>query len=99
MIQESDLYGIKHYLYGEAYYGSDALMRFRLARNPLKSVIYLSEEERLADDPRLRAEVWFGKLSYDNTPEDEITCKDFDFDTKGYKEAVAWLNEMRESVI
>ena len=97
MIQESDLYGIKHYLYGEAYYGSDEGMRFRLAREPLKNVIYASEEERLADDHRLRAEVWFGKLSYDNTPEDEITCKVFEFDAEGYKEAVAWFNEMRES--
>ncbi|MBQ9359671.1 MAG: hypothetical protein IJT96_01375 [Lachnospiraceae bacterium] len=97
MILESDLYGIKHYLYGEAYYGSDEGMRFRLAREPLKKVIYASEEERLADDPMLRAEVWFGKLSYDNTPEDEITRKDFEFDANGYKEAIAWFNQMRDS--
>lgn len=97
MILESDLYGIKHYLYGEAYYGSDKGMRFRLAREPLKSVIYKSAEERLEDNPVLRAEVWFGKLSYDNTPEDEITRKDFEFGAKGYKEAIAWFNQMRES--
>lgn len=97
MITEQALYGINHYLYGEAYYGSDNGMRFRLAREPLKNVIYASEEERAADDPRLRAGVWFGKLSYEKTPEDEITVRDFSFDSEGYKEAVVWLNEMREN--
>ena len=94
MIQEKDLYGFKHYFYGEAYYGSDEGMRFRLAREPLKNVVFASEEERSADDPKLRAEVWFGKLSYENTPKEEIKQKDFEFDGEGYKEAVAWLNKM-----
>ncbi|MBQ9443872.1 MAG: hypothetical protein K6E90_01125 [Lachnospiraceae bacterium] len=97
MIKDSDLYGIKHYLYGEAYYGSDGGMRFRLAREPLKSVIFKSEEERLQDDPKLRAEVWFGRLCYEKTPPEEITVKDFEFDESGYKAAVIWLNEMRDS--
>ena len=92
MIKTGDLYGIKHYLYGEAYYGSDKGMRFRLAREPLNNVIYLSEEDRLADDPRLRAEVWFGQLSYEKTPKEEITTRDFEFSGEGYDEAVAWLN-------
>lgn len=96
MIEEKDLYGIKHYLYGEAYYGSDRGMRFRLAREPLNNVIYLSEEDRLADDPRLRAEVWFGQLSYEKTPKEEITSKDFEFSGEGYKEAVLWLNDQQK---
>ena len=93
MITEKDLYGIKHYIYGEAYYGSDRGKRFRLAREPLKNVVYASEEERQADDPRLRAEVWFGRLSYEKTPKEEITAKDFEFSSDGYSEAVRWLNE------
>ena len=95
MITEQALYGIKHYFYGEAYYGSDEGMRFRLAREPLRNVVFSSEEDRSSDDPKLRAEVWFGKLSYENTPEEEIERKDFEFDSDGYREAVAWLNEMR----
>ncbi len=96
MIKDNDLYGIKHYLYGEAYYGSDSGMRFRLAREPLKNVVYCSEEERKADDPKLRAEAWFGLLSYEKTKEEEIEKKDFEFSESGYKEAVAWLNRVRE---
>ncbi len=98
MIEEKDLYGIKHYLYGEAFYGSDRGMRFRLAREPLKSVIYCSEEERQADDPKLRAAVWFGQLSYEKTPEEEVVSKDFEFSESGFKEAVAWLNDEREQM-
>lgn len=94
MIQGSDLYGIKHYLYGEAYYGSDGSMRFRLARDPLKNVIYASEEERMSDSPVLKASVWKGPMSYDNTPEEEITSKEFEFSQDGYTAAVAWLNEI-----
>ena len=93
MISEQDLYGIKHYLYGEAYYGSDRGMRFRLAREPLKNVISKSEEERLADEPKLKAEVWFGGFAYDKTPKDEITAREFEFSEEGYREAVLWLNE------
>ena len=93
MISEKDLYGIKHYLYGEAFYGSDKGKRFRLAREPLKKVVYCSEEERLADDPKLRAEVWFGVLGYEKTPEEEIQSRDFEFSEAGYREAVEWLNE------
>ncbi|MBQ9606103.1 MAG: hypothetical protein IJV16_02860 [Lachnospiraceae bacterium] len=95
MITEQALYGIKHYIYGEAYYGSDEGMRFRVAREPLKNVVYASEEERNADEPRLRAEVWFGKLSYEKTPKEEMEQKDFDFDKEGYSAAVNWLNEMK----
>ncbi|MCR5746655.1 MAG: hypothetical protein K6G03_03015 [Lachnospiraceae bacterium] len=96
MIKENDLYGFKHYYYGEAYYGSDEGMRFRLAREPLKNIVFLKEEERYADDPVLKADVWFGSLAYDKTPHEEITSKAFDFDPTGYKEAVAWLNSMKE---
>ncbi|MCR5237355.1 MAG: hypothetical protein K6E34_09180 [Lachnospiraceae bacterium] len=96
MITEKDLYGIKHYIYGEAYYGSDRGKRFRLAREPLKEVVYCSEEERMADNPKLRAEVWFGKMGYEKTPEEEIRSRDFEFSEDGYKEAVAWLNEVQE---
>lgn len=96
MIQEKDLYGFKHYFYGEAYYGSDEGMRFRLAREPLKNIVYLKEEEKYADGPVLKAEVWFGPLSYDKTPHEEITGKAFDFDEEGYKAAIAWFNTMKE---
>ncbi len=96
MIEEKDLYGIKHYIYGEAYYGSDRGMRFRLAREPLKNVVFASEEEKQADDPKLRAEVWFGKLSYEKTPGEEITRKNFEFSEDGYKDAIAWFNHMND---
>lgn len=95
MIESKDLYGFRHYFYGEAYYGSDEGMRFRLAREPLKNIVYLKEEERYADDPKLRASVWFGPLSYEKTPPEEITEKDFSFDEDGYTDAISWLNTAR----
>ncbi len=94
MITEKDLYGIKHYEYGEAYYGSDGPMRFRLARDPLKNTIYLKEADKLSDNPKLLAEVWFSPLGYEKTPREDMISSEFDLDEDGYKEAVNWLNRM-----
>ena len=89
MINEKDLYGIKHYRYGEAYYGSSGTMRFRVASDPLKI-----EDE---DEPKLVAEVWYTPLCYEKTPKEDMTLKEFSFDEEGFKEAVTWLNEMLEA--
>ncbi|MCR5774459.1 MAG: hypothetical protein K6G42_05190 [Lachnospiraceae bacterium] len=92
MITEKALYGINYYRYGEPYFGSDEGMRFRLAREPLKDKKPAGEDEK-PDPPKLRAEVWFGRLSYENTPEEEITSEEFEFSEAGFSEAVKWMNE------
>ena len=91
MISEQDLYGIKHYDYGEAYYGSDNGMRFRVSRDPLENVVFKSEEEKKAQDPKLVAEVWFEDISYDYVSDGGKTQKTFEYSEEGYSEMVRWL--------
>lgn len=94
MIEPEDLYGIKHYDYGEAYYGSDNGKRFRIAREPLENVIFKSIKEREEQNPKLVAQVWYGKMGFDKTPESEITKREFEYSDEGYSEMIRWLNEV-----
>ena len=96
MIRPEDLYGIGHYDYGEEYFGSDKGMRFRVARQPLENVIGKKPEEWLSTDPRLSASVWFTPFSYEKTPKEEITVKEFSYDSEGYTEMIDWLNTETE---
>ncbi len=97
MITEKDLYGLRHYLYGEAFYGSSEGMRFRVARVPLENVVFKKQEEQDAQNPKLKAEVWFTPFAYEKTPEEEITGKEFAFTDEGYREMVSWLNTVEAS--
>ncbi len=94
MIDPADLYGIKHYDYGEAYYGSDNGKRFRVSRRPFENVFYKSEEEKKAQAPILVAQVWFGENAFDKTPPEDITEKEFDYTEEGYSDMIRWLNDL-----
>ncbi len=96
MIERQELYGIKHYDYGEAYYGSDNGMRFRVSRDPLENVIFKSEDEKKAQNPKLVAEVWFEDKAYDKAQKEGITKKEFEYSDEGSSEMITWLNENRE---
>ena len=99
MIREQDLYGIKHYDYGEAFYGSEGRMRFRVSRDPLENVVFKDEAYKKEQNPRLVAEVWFEDKAYDRASKDGITKKEFEYSPEGYSEMITWLRDQAEGEI
>lgn len=94
LIERASLWGLSHYYYGEAYFGSASGMRFRLARDPLENVAYKPPEVRM--DAKLKASVWPEPYAYGKTPPDQITDAFFPFSEEGMNEAVAWFNEQHK---
>ena len=92
MLKPQELFGLAHYDYGEAYFGSRGGKRFRLAREPLKDVRFIPVSER---DPqeRLLATVWPEPYSYADTDPSLMTSERFMPTEEGYLEAVKWINE------
>ncbi|MBQ7679752.1 MAG: hypothetical protein IJT34_07870 [Butyrivibrio sp.] len=91
-ITEQALFGLSHYDYGEAYFGSYGGMRFRLARDPLKNVRFIPLEERDPGDVLL-ATVWPEPYSYADTAPEKKKSASFPPTQEGYRAAIAWLNE------
>ena len=60
-VTRQELWGLSHYYYGEAYFGSYKGMRYRVAREPLKNVSFASEEEKA--DARIKANYEIGRAS------------------------------------
>ena len=91
-ITRASLWGLNHYAYGEAYFGSHMGMRFRVARQPLENVSFRSREEQ-AKDASLSVSVWPEPYAFAKTPKEEITEQTFPFSEEGMEDAVQWLNE------
>ncbi len=90
-IPEQELLHIGHYEYGEAFFGSCAGMRYRVAREPLINVRYTPPDKR--GEASLRASVWPEPLSYGAADGESIRSRDFPFTAEGLHEAWQWLNE------
>ncbi len=85
------LYTIGYYEYGEAYYGSENGLRYRVAREPLENVRYTPPEKR--GEAVLLASVWPEPYGYGATDESLIRNHEFPFSREGLEEAVKWLQE------
>lgn len=48
------------------------------------------KEERM--EQLMAAHIFPGPYSYDNTPEEKITSREFTFSDEGYQEAIDWMN-------
>ena len=88
VITTGDVFGLNHYYYGEAYFGSLCGMRYRLAREPLKRV----HTDEVDPDARFLATVWPEPWAYAISPPEARTSREFPFTAEGLAEAVAWLN-------
>jgi len=97
LIKKSNFFNFNHYNYGEAYFGSYKGMRYRLARNPLKNVIFIPIDQR--GEAHLEASVWSEPYAYAMTDKDKITTKEFEFTQDGFDKAIDWINEQYESRI
>ena len=90
-IDPKELYSISFYEYGEAYFGSCAGMRYRLAREPLKNVRYTPVDMR--DPAVLLATVWPEPYAYGKADPESMKSSEFEFSEQGLSAAAAWLNE------
>ena len=88
IVRES-LWGISHYSYGEAYFGSCKGMRYRLAREPLA----IPKEEADTVTPVLKASVWPEPFAYARTDKALIRDALFPFSEEGMQEACRYFNQ------
>lgn len=91
-IKPAQLFGLGHYEYGEAYFGSFRGTRYRLALEPLRNVHFVAIADRDPGD-RLLATVWPEPFSFQDTPEDQKSSESFPVTQEGYEAAVEWINE------
>jgi len=89
LIEGKELFGLNHYRYGEAFFGSYRGMRYRLASDPFKRL----RPDESAEGMGLVATVWPEPWSYASTDPSLMISEHFDFTKEGYEQAVAWLNE------
>ena len=88
-------FNLKHYEYGEAFFGSYKGMRYRLAREPLENVVFVPVDKR--GPATLLATVWPEPYSYGNTEKSRMTSENFEVSQEGLEAAVSWINEQYES--
>ncbi|MDO4787676.1 MAG: hypothetical protein Q4A19_00760 [Johnsonella sp.] len=94
MVEAKDLLNIVYYHYGQPFFGSDRGIRYRLAREPLKDVHMLSEDEK--KNAKLKLSIWKEPFSYEKTNAEEIEELFFAYSEEGLKEACAYLNRVRK---
>ncbi len=89
-------FNLRHYEYGEAFFGSYKGMRYRLAREPLEHVFFVPVEAR---DPnaRLMATVWPEPYSYFDTDDDLKKSELFTIDEEGFEKAIQWINDQYDN--
>ena len=90
-IDPKELYSIGFYEYGEAYFGSCAGVRYRIAREPLKNVHYTPVDQR--DPAVLLATVWPEPFAYGAADPVTMKSREFEFSAEGLTAAAQWLNE------
>lgn len=91
MIQDTDIYGVNYFRYGEAFYGSDTGMRYRIEKNQEEV-----PEGQEKPSPRLKVTIWPEPMGYDATGDKEKETNYFSFDSQGRDEMIAWLNEKHQ---
>ena len=80
-----------------SYTGSKRKLRYKMAKTEIEAETdknTLGEgEEQPEKKTVLRCYVWDGPFAFDNTPEEEIRIRDFDFNDAGIDAAIDYLNE------
>ena len=93
MLTAHDLFGLTHYYYGEAFFGSCQGMRYRVAADPLKR---MRPDKPVPEDVRLVATVWPEPWSWAGTEEQEKKSESFPFSPEGLDQVADWLNTCYE---
>ncbi|WP_051233870.1 hypothetical protein [Butyrivibrio sp. NC3005] len=90
-IKKKDFFPLRHYDYGEAYFGSYKGMRYRLAREPLENVVFTPVDQR--SKASLLASVWKEPYAYGYMKKDDLTSEMFEISEEGFDKAIRWINE------
>ena len=88
-ITRESLWGLSHYTYGEAYFGSCKGMRYRLGREPL----VIAKDVPDSMTPMLKASVWPEPYAYAKTDRESISDALFPFTEEGMQDACRYFNE------
>ena len=91
-VERKSFYSLNFYEYGEAFFGSDRKLRYRLALEPLSNVHWTPPDKR--GELHLKASVWPGPYNYTKTPQEQKKEELFEFTKDGLEEAVAWIQEL-----
>lgn len=90
----------------EKFTGSERGLRFRMEISPKQDPDHLVEPGKPDDDAMkdpaklsLIVTVWPEPYSYDFTPEEQKTRKQFTFDEQGIEDGVAWINEIHDTFV
>ncbi|MCR5092630.1 MAG: hypothetical protein K6B72_01450 [Lachnospiraceae bacterium] len=94
MITAHDLFGLNHYFYGEAFFGSYQGMRYRVAADPLKR---MRPDKPVEEGVQILATVWPEPYSWASTADEEKSSESFPFSADGLEQAAAWLTERYEA--
>lgn len=95
LIEKNTFFNLMHYEYGEAFFGSYKGMRYRLAREPLENVKFVSIDKR--GPATLMATVWPEPYSYGMTDKKLMTSENFEISEEGFEAAVKWINDQYEN--
>lgn len=90
-VKEEDILGFNFFQYGSVFFGECKGMRYSMARNPLKNVVY-DHDPHKNDEALMEVTVWRGPLNSETTKEEKTTTT-FPFTEEGRAEAINWLNE------
>lgn len=77
------------FLKKSAYTGSKRGLRYKMEKAETKA-----ETENESSKTVLRVYTWRGIFAFDNTPENEMTVKDFEFNDAGIDSALDYLNDI-----
>ena len=101
------LMNFNHFTYKKPFSGSDKGNRFKYIIQMVEKEIEATEND--SDDSAKESEVkkvkvfkvtfWTGEKNSKETPDDEKTVKEFEFNETGYDEALNWLNEQSDKLI
>ena len=89
MVQRKDLLHLSFYE-KSPYLGSDGPLRYRIEKS----------EEGEGDDKKkvMKVTIWPGPFSYDKTPDEKKSSKDFEFLEDALDEICEWLSEQSSAL-
>lgn len=96
-VRKEDILSFVFFQYGTPYTGECKGMRYYMARNPLKKVVYDSDPHK-NDEALFDVVVWRGPMNFETTKEEKISTT-FPFTEEGLEQAIEWLDENYNSKV
>ena len=91
MVDIKDVLSFNYYTYKKPFTGSDNGKRYRLVR--FEKEIQGEEGSEPAKELVFQAALWKDFLSFENTSNEKIRFKEFEFSPRGLEKVVEWIND------